>query len=408
MTTVPSTVSALDAVMKEVYADGFEDVSLRKHTWLSMCPKKDDFEGDVFVQPVSYGNPQGRSASLSKAQSSVTASYEAKFAVTRVVDYVTVNISAELIASTRSNKGAFVRGAKHQIDKGMKELGNSAGRAIYGDGTGIICGATSGGDGTSITLDNAANVRRFQKGMTLTAVTTTAATTARANNPTVTAVSRSAGTITLSAAFTAGNATTDYYAQYGDVPADNSGATVRIKGLAAWLPLTAPTSGDSHWGVDRSVDVEGLSGQRIAANGLSIEENILTGAELIQEYGGDADVALVSHTNYSTVVKSLGSKVMYADDTDASYGLRGIKIHSSGGMTTIYADADCPYNRAYVLTKSTWKLHHLEPFPHIAKEGTPGDSGYTQISDADGVSMRARLWGNLVCDAPAHNCVIGL
>lgn len=405
MTTVPSTVSALDAVMKEVYADGFEDVSLRKHTWLSMCPKADDFEGDVFVQPISYGNPQGRSASLTKAQSSVTASYEAKFNVTRVVDYVTVNISAELIHSTRSNKGAFVRGAKHQIDKGMKELGNSAGRAIYGDGTGIICGLTSQSS-TTYTLDNASNVRRFQKGMTLTAVTTTAATTARANNPTVTAVSRSAGTITLSAGFTSA-ADTDYLAQYGDTPADNGGSTMRVRGLAAWLPLTAPTAGDSFWGVDRSVDVEGLSGHRIAANGLSIEENILTGAELIQEYGGDADVALVSHTNYSTIVKSLGSKVMYADDTDASYGLRGIKIHSSGGMTTIYADPDCPYNRAYVLTKSTWKLHHLEPFPHIAKEGTMGE-GYVQISDADGVSMRARYWGNLVCEAPAHNCVIGL
>jgi hypothetical protein len=82
----------------------------------------------------------------------------------------------------------------------------------------------------------------------------------------VQAVDRSAGVLTIVASAvdaswaTVGNA----LGVYGDIQAGavNTGTSLCMSGLAAWIPSVTPGNTDSFWGVNRSFDPTRLAGLR--------------------------------------------------------------------------------------------------------------------------------------------------
>src|SRR5215831_8614153 len=67
----------------------------------------------------------------------------------------------------------------------------------------------------------------------------------------------------------------------------------KIRGLSAWLPLTAPTGGDNFWSVDRSVFPTRLSGHRLNDPTAPAEDSIMALGEVMHERGAAPDICLV-------------------------------------------------------------------------------------------------------------------
>jgi hypothetical protein len=386
-------LTSFDAMMKELYPKGVpENVASRNRVLLSKLGKKDNFVGDVQVVPIFHGNPPGRSSTFATALANANASAQKKWNVTRAHDYGVVTIDAETIYASKNDMGAFVEARKSQVDMMLDQLGHSLSISLYGDGSGSI-GKISAVSGGVITLTNIDDAKNYLIGQKIVANPNLSGNegSMRSGVGTVTKVNEDEGKITYSGTITS-IAQNDFVYTEGDYDS-------KLKGLAAWFPLTTPSGSESFFGVDRSVDPTRLAGHRLNQASASIEENILTLSERIVRTGGRPDAAFLNHTNFSNLVKGLGSKVEYQGaGGEAGVGFSGVKIHTSAGAVTVYPDPDCPSDRLYVLTMDCCHISHLEGLPHLVTDD--GNAGLRQAS-ADGIEIRGRYWAQFICKAPA-------
>jgi len=147
-----------------------------------------------------------------------------------------------------------------EIDGVMRSVGDSISRNLYRDGSGAI-GRINNSSFSTTALDLVTDMDslNFEVGMVLQVSGTKSGGSVRSGTLTVSAVNRgsSSNQITMSGNLSGWSsvAQNDYIYQSGDY----DGA---LTGLEGWLPATAPTSGDSFFGEDRSDDVSRLAGQR--------------------------------------------------------------------------------------------------------------------------------------------------
>ena len=390
-------MTAFDAMFKEIYPDGVpEEVAYRKHVFLELVPKADDFEGDVLVLPLFYGGPAGRSATLSTAITNESPSKSKKFVLTIGQDYCSWSVDARTIYASRSNRGAFVSARKKEADLALQSLGLSIAHALYDDGNASIA-VVGSGTASPITLTNARDTRWFQEGMVIIADDTADGSSPRVGSGTVTTINEDTGVVAYTGTITA-LAVGDFIFAQGDV------GGLKAKGLAAWLPLAAP-SATLFFGVDRTVAPVKLAGTRIDTPTSGIRENVSTLLELVSERGGMPDRVFMSPTNFNALAKDTEATVLREQGGTAKFGFKAFEFEFSGGTAMVTADPDCPGNRAYALTMSSWMVHHLEPLPHIVRDdGRDGVRGAT----TDTIQMRARTWFQLGCEAPAWNGVCSL
>ena len=409
MATIDMT--ALDAVLKELYPAGVpQDLALKKHTFMRMVRKEGGFTGEQMVVPMLYDYPGGRSATISTLLDStgpIGASKHVRLNVTRAKDYAGTWIDAETIKATGDDKGAFVRGRQYEVDNMLKALGNSLGHAGYRSGSGalgtIIAGETL--SDADFTLARRGDAKYFRVGMQLqfAAAEITGSLRDSGDYVTVTAVDEATGLITTDSGALATSITGltagDYVYARGD-------RNLKIKGLAAWIPLTAPAPAESFFGADRSVQPNRLAGVRLNAPNYPIEDLILEVGETINEQGGEPTVCVISHRRWVTLAKRLNAKVEYDGGGGAMASFGGsFPVHLSSGVVRVYPDVDCPDDVGYVLTMDSWTLHHLGELPEIVR-----DDGISALrrSAEDSIEIRARYYAQLVCVAPGHNGVFAL
>lgn len=402
-----SISSNVQQIYKYLYPDGVPlDVMSFRHEVFKRVKKTDDFEGFKFHLPIDAQYPTGRSHTFSLAQSSAGNSKPVAMDITRATDYFDLTFKAEDMRASRSKRGAFEQIVQHDTDLALKALGNSIARDFYGNSGGALgrLAASSSISGATITLEQSWDVRNFDVGATV-AFSSADGTSGAVRSGTLTVLSRSlaAGTVTFTANVTVGiSAATDhdYVFMQGDFGLGASG-------LAAWFPLTAPTAGDNFFGCDRSPDPEGLAGFRLTNTAADMAENMLTLGEYISFRGGSPDIVSINPVNYSTLIRQLGSKVLYTQNGkgDAAIGFEGVKCYLSSGAAEIVADPDCPATLLYELTLASLEIHHLDPLPHRVE-----DDGNTMLRQGtvDGVEIRWRSWWNLMCESPVQNGVAQL
>jgi hypothetical protein len=428
-----------DALLKELYPDGLPaEIMMRKHVLLSKVKKDGDAYGEYMVIPVVYDNPAGRSANVSlllggvsESASPIGPTKSVKFLPALASDYAATWINELTIRKAANDRGAFVNARKFEVDGLLRQLGNSLAHALYraGDGT---TGQGNGSwtiTGNVVTLATRADAKFFGLGMHIDFIAATGAAVggaptgaarglAAANlRGVVTKVDEDLGQITigaradgaaitdLSGAYTA-LANTDWLAPAGDYNQNwaTTGA-VKIRGLAAWIPLTAPSASESFWGVDRSVHPTRLAGSRLNEPSAPAEDSIMALAELMHERGANPDIVLVSPRQFTKISKRLNAKVEYEGaGGDAKYGFMTFGIATSAGVLPVFADPDCPEDRGYILTTDTWRIKHLG-LPEIV--ATDGNSALRR-QYADAIEIRCRYYAQLVCYAPGENGVFAV
>lgn len=402
MAAVALSVSVFDAMLKEIYPNmRVESLAKKNRPLLDWMPKADDFEGDTLVVPVWYEDPQGRSADLAKALEQAETTQQTKFVITaRRKDYVAVKIEAEAILAARSNVGSFIRAKEPQITGAIRTLGKSLHLAMYREKSGAI-GQISSVSTTTVTLTNATDVYNFGRGQTVVVnpTKTGASGSIRATAAKVIGRSVTGKTVTFDTDVAAASwAADDYMYTKGDYD-------VRLAGLESWLPLTAPDA-TAFFSVDRTLDVEALSGHRVDNSGRSILQNAEELALLAGEYGGEPDTLFCNPRAGLQLSELCGAKVTRSDGGRVRVGFTGFTLeHFITGPIDVRFDIGCPPDRAYLLQRDTWKFHHLGGCPHIVR-----DDGRDSLRGAttDDIEVRARYYGEMACEKPGYNGVMSV
>lgn len=421
-----ANVSNQVAALKELYTgdDFMKDLVYKKNPLLALMPKDESphgFAGKYIPVPMIYATPQGRSATFSNAQGNQTAPGLVSFFVYRVSNYQLATITNELLEATKDSAGAFIDEAKLVMDTAFRNISNDLALDLYSAGNGVRGQISSISTGL-ITLSQAADVVNFEVGMALVSFSISGSTYTQSTGAAIgyiIAVNRSAGTITVSA--TAGGAAgtpTNWSTSFpnlgveGDVAFGTLSATTsfkKVSGLRSWLPDTAPSSGDSFWGIDRSVDVSRLAGQRYDGSAQTIEEALIDAASLVAREGGQPDMCFMNFASYAALEKSLGSKVQYISvkHEEADIAFAGIVVNAPYGPINVVPDRNCPPQKAFLLQMDVWKLRSLGKAPHILTYGMEGLEAL-RVGAADALEIRIGYYANLVCSAPGWNCNVSL
>ena len=384
-------------------SDRVENMVYQDNPLLALMSKYEQFGGKNLPIPIIYGNPQGRSASFSNAQSNKSSSQLKDFVLTRAKDYSLASIDNETLEASKGNANAFLEAATVEIDGAIHSAARSLAISMYRKGSGSIgqLSATSGVT-TTITLADVESVTNFEKGMTLVLSTADGGGSVKAGTTVVTGIDRDLGTVTVAtsmASFTPAGAVSDFVFVQGDYDA-------KIKGLQAWLPDTAPTSGDNFFSVDRSSDVTRLAGIRFDGSAMPIEEALISAASRVAREGGKPTHCFMSYSKYADLEKALGSKIQYIDmKVNAEIMFRGIQINGPRGPIKVVPDQNCPNDRAFMLEMDVWKLYSLGKAPKILD--TDGLK-MLRDSNADSVEVRIGYYGQVGCRAPGRNANIRL
>lgn len=397
-------MTSFAAALKQHYtAQAVENMVYKDNPLLALMPKYEQFGGELMKLPIKYGIPQGRSATFATAQSNKTNSQYKAFLVTRAKDYALASIDNETIEASKGNPNAFFEAATSEIDGAIESATRSLATALYRKGSGSIGQCAASVTGTSIQLKQVEDVVNFEVGMEIVFSTADGGGSVKSGSVTVTGVNRDTGVLTVDAltaiAGGSGVAANDYIFVQGDYD-------LKIKGLLAWLPSSAPTTGDSFFGVDRSSDATRLAGIRYDGSAQPIEEALVDAASRLAREGGKPDYCFLSYSKFADLEKALGSKVQYVDlKANAEIGFRGIVISGPRGPIKVVPDQNCPSDRAFMLTLSSWKLASLGKCPKILD--SDGMKMLRETS-ADAVEVRVGYYAQVTCNSPGWNANVYL
>lgn len=395
-------LTSFAAALKSYYVRDFmENLVYKNNPFLALVPKMEEFYGANLPIPMIYGNPTGRSATFSTAQSNKNNSNLKAFTITRAKDYSLASIDAETLEASQSDKGAFMEAATVEIDGAIQSATRSLATALFRDGTGAIGRINATVTGTTLTLATTVDIVNFEVGMKINFTGDLSAT--RAGGPlTISSIDRSAGSMVVSANLNTitGLTSNDYIFVQGDL---NS----KVKGLEAWLPSSVTST--SFFGVDRTADSTRLGGCRYDGSSQPIEEALIDGLSFCEREGGAPTHGFINYSNLSNLKKSLGSKVQLVDvnvpNANVKFSFKGVMIDGNKAPVTMIGDQNCPALVSYLVQMDTWKLYSLGMAPRILDA-----DGMKMLreSSSDAVEVRVGYYAQLASKAPGFNCRVTL
>lgn len=393
-------------ITKRLYPDGLESILYEMSPTYGLLKKWDKFYGEGKFLSWMFAPGAGGSHDFATAQANKTASAFKRPFITRTSDYSLVSMDEEWLEASENDKGAVVEGFKVSMDSALYQINHSISSQFFGNGGGSRGKLASGSvAGTTLTLENPQQAVNFHKGMYLQSSATDGLSGAvRAGRVQLAAVNRATGVLTATGNWNAGIGAivnTDYLFREGDFG-------FGLKGLSAWNPPTAPTGGDSFFGIDRSDDPEWLAGQRYAPTTGNYEEILIDACALTWQIGGGkVSHAIMNPIDWANLVKEVGSKnVVNVPSTKPTIGYKALELYTgTGDSVKVIGDPFCPRYRAHLLNLSTWEIWSLKAVPRILN----GDGNET-LREPNADARELRVGGRLqvVCTAPQQNCVVTL
>lgn len=405
--------AALAPVLKQKYTQRkFALMSYKNNPFYALVQKDTDFNGANKAVGIRNATPQGRGHTIAVAQANQTASVYNRFVVTRISDYALATITGEAIYASEGNAASLVDGLTKEIDGAINTSMRALAIDMVRDGGGsrgqISTGSTV--SSTTITLATTSDITNFELGMTLcSSLDDGTGTNGLRNNGattvTITGIDRNLATLTASAAWNTipGLAAGDYLFQTAAGVGSDYGQA--IKGVAAWIPTTAPASTDSFFGVNRSQDVTRLAGIRQTINSEAIEDSLIDMATIVAREGGIPTHVFMNPFDWAKTIKALGSKVIYNRETAIDMpeiGFQAVMLAGPTGPIKIIADLNFPAGTFYMFQLDTWSFDSLGTAPRILD---PDGLTIRFNPNADTYTVRIGYYGNLICEAPGYNGV---
>lgn len=410
---------SFEAGLKQLYpAEAIKNLVYKRNPAFALIPKDETFYGESSKEPITIGTPQNRSNTFANANAINTTSLIRAFLLTRVQNYSMAAIANETMLASESDKGAFLKAAKYEIDNALLALTRSIATQLYRSGTGSVAQisptATINSASVFVQVSRPEDIVNLEVGMSI-AFSPTDGGAAEAGTAYIVEIDRAAGSFLCAASPTGSPAALNSLVgavAVNDFIYTNAGDINRtISGFEAWLPGSAVTT-TTFFGVNRATDKTRLAGITYDGSAQSIEEALVDGAGLVAREGGNPDHCFISYKDYRNLVKSLGSKqqiVQYSDtkveEPGVTVGFSSLILTGPNGPMKVIPDQNCPTGFAFLLQMDTWKLKSLGEAVRLFD----GD-GLTMIRDpnADNLLIRCFSYAQLSCRAPGYNCVVAL
>lgn len=370
---------------------------------LAMIPKNTSVSGETLDVPLIYGDGGGSSATFSTAVTNKSSTTSAKFQVPMADEYSLGSIARKLIKASRDDKGAFMKGAKVQIDAAFRRSRNAMGINIFNDGT-PVRGTAASASSQVVTMTSKADCTKFHEGL-VCQVWDDSAGAFLTGTYEVTAVNHADLEVTFGGSFSAAVASGDLFIRAGDAggdPSDIANSNV-LTGFGAYI--TTSTSPAALHGLTRTADVSKLSGVKYSATTETIYEGLVNAQSEAYTIGdGAPDTVFLHPDKFRDLLKELSNKVqLQRFNVNERIGFQGFEIQGNAGVMRVFADRYCPVDKAYLLELDTWELASLGPTLDIFDK----DSDQEMLREAsnDAYEVRVGSYSNLVCHAPGHNAV---
>lgn len=402
-----ATLTTMDAVAKQLYkAKNYNEVTYTNRPLLATLPKFEGFGGRNMPIVLRYTNPSGTTNTFATAQSNRAPSKYDDFLLTRKKVYSVATIDGEAADTLESEEETFVAAMKAEIDGALMSSADVIETQLFRSATGSL-GTVGSVSSASLTLSSKHDVTNYEVGMTLR-VSATDGASHRTGSEAIGAINRNTGVLTSAEATWATGISA---IQAGDYIYISGSLNSAINGLESWMPATAPTTGDSFFGVDRSLDTR-LMGNRYdgSSTGESIEEILIEAQGMASREGGKPDKVFMNNYDFRKLIKSTSSRVQYprgnvsaqnADGPVASIAFKSLIIQGDYGEMEVMPAPKCPQGVAWVLQMDTWSLNSKGKVPKILMRD--GLRVMRQSSD-DGYEVRVGAYLNLSCSAPSYNC----
>lgn len=401
------TAAQLVAILKRYYnsAKFNEDIFGSPDRWL-MNTLSDRMTGGEHDPSVVYReNSQGIAADFLTAQTNSNNPKFSQFQVTPPAEglHAVLQITTDMIMRSRDRNMAFVEDQVWRFKDLINGLSNFVEQCLLGDGTGVI-GRTVPVTGTTITLDDPDDAKRFHEGMRVVfGETPTGALRDSGQSILVTGVDYESGTVNLEEDLSviSGITTLDYIFREGT--AQNGGsAPVVPYGLDAWLPASTP-SATAFYGVDRSLSPTKLSGVRSTGSLSDIYASVNDHVARCKSFGSSIRnlVGLTSHINVGRLSKQTQTQVLQTPGKTAQVGFSSVTINTPAGETKIFGSPWVKDNTLFTLDLSVMEIIRLgDKLVYVWDL----DGSMTQrLPSASGVEIRAESRPAIKINKPG-NC----
>ena len=146
---ISDNITAVNAVLKLLYKAGVPSATYNKQALLNKIKVHADFTGEKKVLAIQTSNPQGFGSSFDRAYANASSveSYS-RWQLFRVQHYGFARVSGEVMR-TAVDPGALVNVWKNRTQSVVRGMHNSAGRLVYGSGTGKLATVSAAGSTTS-------------------------------------------------------------------------------------------------------------------------------------------------------------------------------------------------------------------------------------------------------------------
>ena len=427
----------------KVYYNGqrVKDLVYPEEAFLGSVAKMTTFSGKNMDLPVEYSRSQNISPVFAAGQAAGTVVKYDAFVIERNENFGFGFVNNHAARASMSEKGAFIKLMKNEIDQSLKELSRNLAIDLFGDGTGelgLVESATDDGDTCTIILQKegstttpsaalrAATISNFSYNQWIQIIdidgtlangerpfviggtnvggvlTIGNATTLAATGFQISARSVSASSITISADVASSIAKGDIIVGLGK--RDNT-----VAGLQAWLPPSAAAIGTFKT-VERDLDRTRLGGIYSDGSSESNVNALIDGLSFINSEGAMIDKLWNSYARFAKIVKDLSatgslrySKEKRSDSDSAAIGYEALAVVTSRGTVPLMADYSCPDNLVFALKMDAVKLYSLDDVPLF--EDLDGNKVLRQGA-ANGIEARLAYYAELGVNAPGFCGVI--
>lgn len=433
-----SSYTALDALYKQRYPDGLEDLTFRERPFYGLVTKRTDLGGAqttggnrAYHIPFRYAFPAAISGSFTQASNRAAAisSKVVAWELLTMHQYSFINIDNESLLRSVGNENAFLELRGFEFDGAVENLANRLHHFLYGNGTGAIAQVGNSTQMPSfatsvLVLFNSEDAAKFAYGdeLTVSATQSGAERAFGSNNHGwyVIGVNMDAGTLTVgTAAGAAVNlndaadgiplvAALDWIAHRGDrQTAGTLGGTV-LDGYPSWIPNVnfTFTPGQLQYTVDRSTAPDLLAGSRFDGTSYGIEEAYIRGANVVAKKQGKINTIFSTHKHYSDLVSGIAARgqvsfIEAAPSATPNVGYEGVHIiGANSGAIDVIPDYACPSTLGAGMFLDKWVLGSVGDTIHIMNT----DNNETlRLPSADGVSAYWYSYANLVPLSPRDN-----
>lgn len=392
-----ATQASQIALYKRLYPKGIADVMYKKSIALADCKKKTDFGGEGAYINIATAGTSGGSSDFATALANQGPSVQKRFFITHRKEYQIATVDGLAIATSKDDKMSVLRTLKAEMDKANYKFTLALSSKFFGNAGGALgqISATSNVGTATITLATPADIVKFEIGDFIQTSSDNGSgsspagltSTAQAQ---IVNLDRGTGTLTLN-----GNWSTllpGTLASYFIFrPGDYANA---FSGLGGWNPITAPTSGDSFFGMDRSVgDLTRQAGDRYVGTGSSYEDSILSASAQAAMLTSRLPRTYVNPLDFVGLVKELGSKrIVDAKNREGSTGFKGIEVYTPTGVTEVVADPFAPKGYGRMVDPDDITLMTAGECPGPLNWG--GAQSTQVLANADAVQFRIGAYGN--------------